>query len=45
MAGIYGEGSTGDKSYIMEIEGSRNGRMGECNYDGKGRQRVLEPKS
>jgi len=30
---------------MKETEGSRNGRMGECNYGGEGRQKVVEPKS
>jgi hypothetical protein len=28
MAGRYEEGSTGDEGYVMETEGSGNGRMG-----------------
>jgi hypothetical protein len=43
MARRYGEEYTGDEGYVMETEGSRNGRMGVFNLGDQGCQRVVEP--
>ena len=41
MARRYGEEYTGNEGYVMETDGSRNGRMGVFNLGDQGYQRPV----